>query len=98
VEFFEEADRLREVVTRLTDLYEQQRSDPWSVSDAPEPFVEAQLKGIVGVRMPIRRIEGKRKMSQNRPLEDRRGVAEGLAASDNPVDQIVSRLIPIADK
>jgi transcriptional regulator len=48
--------------------------------------------------MPIRRIEGKRKMSQNRPLEDRRGVAEGLAASDNPVDQIVSRLIPVADK
>lgn len=96
VEFFEEADRLREVVTRLTDLYEQQRSDPWSVSDAPEPFVEAQLKGIVGLRMPIRRIEGKRKMSQNRPLEDRRGVAEGLAASDNPVDRIVSRLIPIS--
>ena len=76
VEFFEDADRLREVVSRLTQLYEQPRSDPWAVSDAPEPFVEAQLKGIVGVRMPIRRIEGKRKMSQNRPLEDRRGVAE----------------------
>src|SRR5690606_36508555 len=79
VEALEETDRLREVVTRRTNLDEQQRSAPWSVSDAPEPFVEAQLKGIVGVRLPIRRIGGKRKMSQNRPLEDRRGVAEGLA-------------------
>jgi len=48
VEFFEEADRLREVVTRLTDLYEQQRSDPWSVSDAPEPSCRPSSRASSG--------------------------------------------------
>jgi transcriptional regulator len=67
---------------------------PWSVTDAPEAFVKAQLKGIVGLRLPITRIEGKRKMSQNRNADDRDGVAEGLLASDEASDQVVSRLIP----
>lgn len=98
VEFFEDSDRLLQVVSRLTDLYEQPRSDPWSVSDAPDQFVRAQLKGIVGIRMPISRIEGKRKMSQNRSAEDRRGVAEGLAASNRNTDQVVSSLISVYDE
>jgi transcriptional regulator len=64
------------------------------VADAPEDFIRAQLRGIVGLRMPITRIEGKRKMSQNRSPEDRAGVAAGLAASDRPADQAVAALIP----
>jgi transcriptional regulator len=71
VEFFEDADRLLEVVTRLTNLHEQSRAKPWAVSDAPETFIKAQLRGIVGMRLPISRIEGKWKMSQNRSAEDR---------------------------
>ncbi len=98
VEFFEDADRLLQVVSHQTDLNEQKRSDPWAVSDAPDQFVQAQLKGIVGLRMPIRRIEGKRKMNQNRPLQDRRGVVEGLAASSHTFDQAVSRLISLSDE
>jgi len=98
VEFFEDTDRLLQIVSRLTELYEQPRSDPWSVSDAPDRFVQAQLKGIVGIRMPIRRIEGKRKMSQNRSAEDRRGVAEGLAASDRTMDQVVAGLISVHEE
>src|SRR3954468_24333339 len=81
VEFFEDPERLLDVVTRLTKLHEGPRADPWSVGDAPPDFVAAQLRGIVGLRMPITRIEGKRKMSQNRPEADRRGVAAGLAES-----------------
>jgi transcriptional regulator len=93
-EFFEDEDRLREAVTRLTNLHEGPRQEPWSVTDAPDPFIRSQLKGIVGVRMPVSRIEGKRKMSQNRPEADRVGVAEGLASSDRPSDRAVARLIP----
>ena len=44
--------------------------------------------------MPITRIEGSRKMSQNRSAQDRAGVAEGLAASDRMTDREVARLIP----
>ena len=94
VEFFDDADRLRDVVTRLTDRHESGRAAPWNVSDAPADFIRAQLRAIVGLRMPITRIEGKAKMSQNRSVEDRKGVADGLAASDDPQDRAVARLIP----
>jgi transcriptional regulator len=94
VEFFDDASRLRDVVTRLTNLHEASRSEPWAVSDAPEDFIKSQLRGIVGLRMPITRIDGKRKMSQNRSAEDRAGVVTGLAASDNVVDRAVADLIP----
>jgi transcriptional regulator len=95
VEFFEDADRLLAVVTRLTDLHESGRAEPWAVTDAPEPFIRSQLRGIVGVRLPIARIDGKRKMSQNRSVADRAGVAAGLAASDRPEERASSRLIPL---
>jgi transcriptional regulator len=94
VEFFEDADRLLDVVTRLTDLHEGARAEPWAVTDAPADFVRAQLRGIVGLRMPITRLEGKCKMSQNRSAEDRSRVAAGLAESERPTDQAVATLIP----
>lgn len=69
---------LRKQVDDLTRHNEAPRADPWQVSDAPEPFVAAQVKGIVGVEIPIARIEGKWKVSQNRPAIDQAGVVAGL--------------------
>lgn len=80
LEVFEDAERLRTVVARLSDRHEAGRADPWRVDDAPADFIAAQLKGIVGIRIPITRIEGKWKASQNRTPADRAGVAAGLAA------------------
>jgi transcriptional regulator len=94
VEFFDDPDRLLEIVTRLTNFQEGVRADPWAVSDAPADFVSAQLRGIVGLRLPISRIEGKRKMSQNRSAADRAGVIKGLAESERPGDRDVAPLIP----
>jgi len=94
VEFFDDADRLLAVVTRLTDLHEGTFAEPWAVTDAPADFIRAQLRGIVGLRMPIARLEGKRKMSQNRSRDDRLGVAAGLAGSERGTDQAVAALIP----
>lgn len=94
VEFFDDPDRLLDAVTWLTNLYERARAAPWSVSDAPAEFIAAQLRGIVGVRLPITRLEGKRKMSQNRNAADRSGVAAGLAESDRATDRAVADLIP----
>lgn len=68
------------LVTRLTDRFETEREQPWAVTDAPESFIAAQLRGIVGVELEITRIEGKRKLSQNRPEADHAGVVDGLAA------------------
>lgn len=93
-EFFEDPARLRDVVARLTARHEGGRATPWQLADAPEAFVRAQLRGIVGLRLPIARLEGKRKMSQNRDAADRAGVAAGLAASPDPADRAVAPLIP----
>lgn len=93
VEFFEDADRLYDVITRLTDLYERPRATSWAVTDAPADFIKAQLRGIVGLRMPISRIDAKRKMSQNRSEADRAGVAAGLAESDRQSDRHVATMV-----
>jgi transcriptional regulator len=71
---------LRRQLDDLTATQENRRTPPWAVADAPEPFVASQMKGIVGVEIPIVRIEGKWKVSQNRPEADRAGVESGLAS------------------
>ena len=78
----EDASWLKAQVSALTDGHEASRAQPWAVSDAPSAYIESQLKGIVGVEIAITAIEGKWKVSQNRPEADRRGVAAGLP--DNP--------------
>jgi transcriptional regulator len=78
VTFFEDAERLRSVVTELTRKHEGAFPAPWQVSDAPPVYIDAQLKAIVGFELPIVRLEGKQKFNQNRSAEDRQGVMEGL--------------------
>lgn len=94
IEFFDDADRLLDIVRRLTDLHEQSQKDRWAVADAPADFIQGQLKAIVGLRMPITRCDAKRKVSQNRNAADRAGVIDGLSRSDRPEDHIVAALIP----
>jgi transcriptional regulator len=98
VEFFEDSTRLLDVVTRLTNLHEGTRDEPWQVSDAPEAYIAGQLRGIVGLRIPITRIEGKSKMSQNRNAADRAGIVAGLSASDSAADRHVATLIPQSER
>lgn len=75
----EDAAWLRRQLDDLTLLREGRRPAPWQVGDAPDDFVAAQIRGIVGVEIPIGRIEGKWKVSQNRPEADRAGVYAGLS-------------------
>jgi transcriptional regulator len=91
VEFFDDPERLRDVVTRLTERQETPRAAPWAVTDAPADFIDVMLKGIVGFAMPIVRLDGKWKMSQNRPPADRSGVVDGLSADGR---EDVAALIP----
>jgi transcriptional regulator len=78
LEAFDDPALLLDVVTRLTNHHESPRAAPWAVSDAPADFVQGMLRGIVGIRLPIARLEGKVKMSQNRPAADQSGVIGGL--------------------
>lgn len=87
---FDDPERLRALVAAQTGRFEAGRPNPWSVDDAPEDYVRAQLKGIVGFEIAIDALEGKRKLSQNRTPTDRDGVVAGLAASDDPRDRAVA--------
>jgi transcriptional regulator len=69
---------LRQQIEDLTASRESRRTEPWAVGDAPEDFVAMQMRAIVGIEIPVSRIEGKWKMSQNRPEADRAGVIAGF--------------------
>lgn len=92
-EVFTDVDRLRTLVSALTDRHESGRSNPWKVDDAPTDYIDGMLKAIVGFALPIQRLEGKRKLSQNRNAADIAGVREGLAASPDVHDQALAHLM-----
>ena len=71
---------LLDIVSRLSERHEAGRSLMWTVSDAPDGFIDTLLRAIVGVRIPLDSLVGKFKLSQNRPAADRDGVRQGLIA------------------
>ncbi len=80
----DQAPWLHNLVSRLTGHHESPQSLPWAVSDAPDDFVQTMLRAIVGIEIPVSKLIGKWKMSQNRHEADRSGVARGLAAGGHP--------------
>ena len=87
VELIEEPERLLQIVSRLSDQHESGRERPWAVSDAPREYLDSMLRAIVGFALPIRRLEGKWKLGQNRSAADQQGVRDGLASSPSPRDR-----------
>jgi transcriptional regulator len=96
-EVMQDKDWLRAHVAALTAEQEATESQPWALSDAPESYVEAMLRGIVGFRFAFTRLQGKWKMSQNREPKDRAGVVQGLGqratGDDREIADIVARNI-----
>jgi transcriptional regulator len=80
-------------IRALTNRHEAPNADPWSVDQAPEPFIEQQLRGIVGVELVISRVEAKFKLSQNQPAANVEGVIEGLRRRDQGVDAAVAEAV-----
>ena len=74
----DDQDWLAQQIADLTVSQEGPREAPWAVTDAPPPFIQSQIKGIIGLEIEISEIHGKWKVSQNRPVADRVGVAQGL--------------------
>ncbi len=80
VSVYRDTARLRALVEALTDHMERHRDEPWSVADAPAAFVEHMVDQIVGVDLAVSAIEGKFKLGQNRPQDDRVSLSAGLEA------------------
>ncbi len=89
----EDVDWLLAHVTQLVDTHEAGEAVPWKVSDAPAEFIDKMLGGIVGVEIPIARITGKWKVSQNRSDLDKLGVVEGLTKRGNAESVQMSALV-----
>jgi transcriptional regulator len=85
-QIMDDTDWLATQINDLTAGHEQDRDAPWAVSDAPDDYIKSQIKGIVGVEIEILHIEGKWKVSQNRPQADRDGVTAGLIENSRSLD------------
>ncbi|MGV8842022.1 MAG: FMN-binding negative transcriptional regulator [Pseudomonas sp.] len=86
-ELIEDREGLLQLVSRLSAEHEAGRDRPWAVSDAPQDYIDNMLRAIVGFALPIQRLEGQWKLSQNRTNADRDGVREGLNASPAAADR-----------
>jgi transcriptional regulator len=84
----DDADWLLAQINAITAQHEGSREKPWAVNDAPADFIRSQLKGIIGIEIEIAEIEGKWKVSQNRPVADREGVAAGLDETGDQAEMI----------
>jgi transcriptional regulator len=77
----------------LTNRHEAASEIPWKIADAPAAFIKSMLNGIVGLELPIQRLEGKWKVSQNRTEKDRAAVQEGLSRLNTPESLVMKELI-----
>ena len=84
---------LRQHVSELTHRHEAGRAVPWHVSDAPSGYIDTLLGAIVGIEIPIARLVGKWKLSQNRALRDQLGVIAGLSETRDAKSQQMAQTV-----
>ena len=94
----DDAGWLRRHVAELTDRHEADRPSPWKVDDAPADYVEKLVGGIVGIEIPISRLTGKWKVSQNRSAEDRDGVVRGLREQGDTSSAAMAAEVELASR
>jgi transcriptional regulator len=78
VRLIEDEDWLRGLLNHLSDRHEAGSPAPWRMQDLPESYLKGMLKGIIGLDITVTRLEGKFKLSQNRPAADRPRVITAL--------------------
>lgn len=76
---------------RLVAAYEG--ADGWTMDSQPEDYIDGMLRGIIAFEMPVTRLEGKFKLSQNRPWEDQECVIKELSSSASPWDRALADIM-----
>lgn len=89
----EEPARVTALLARMVATYEAGRAEPWRFDSLTEDYVTAMIRAIVAFELPIERLEGKAKLSQNRPAEDQAGAIGGLEASADPLARATAALM-----
>jgi transcriptional regulator len=91
--FFHDAERIGELLARLTERFESPRPSPWQLTDAPDEFIEKMISGVVGFELEIESLVGKWKLSQNRSQSDQEGVREGLRREGGVAGKAIADLM-----
>jgi transcriptional regulator len=89
----EDAAWLRRFLRRLSERHEARNPEPWRMQDLPDAYLQGMLRGIIGLDITVTRLEGKYKLSQNRPAADRSGVIGALEAQSSADAAAVARLM-----
>lgn len=89
----QEPDWMLDMLNRLTDSQESRQASPWRVSDAPSGYIEKLVRGIVGIEIPIDRLEGKFKASQDEATPDRHGTVKGLQSNISDRSRAMAELV-----
>src|SRR5271163_774033 len=86
-------DWLNDLLRRLSERHEAREPAPWRMQDQPAPFLDGMLGGIIGFEIAVSRLEGKFKLSQNRPATDRPRIVAALEARDDAESHGIARLM-----
>jgi len=89
----QEPDWMLDMLNRLTDSQESRQASPWRVGDAPSGYIEKLARGIVGIEIPIDRLEGKLKASQDEATPDRYGTVKGLQSNNSNQSRAMAELV-----
>lgn len=89
----DDRDWLLAMLERLTQAQESARATPWRVADAPAAYIDRLLRAVVGIEIPIARLEGKHKLSQDEDMADRVGTVAGLMAEPRDEARTLARLV-----
>jgi transcriptional regulator len=84
---------LSDLVRRLSERHEAREPKAWDMQTLPEDYVRSMLKGIVGIEIAVSRLEGKFKLSQNRPAADRPRIIAALEQRGDPESHAVAQLM-----
>ncbi|AWX99235.1 transcriptional regulator [Marinomonas primoryensis] len=92
IEFIYEVEWKLALLEKLTNTHEQTQSAPWSMSDAPQEYIDRLQAAVVGVEIEVTDIQGKFKLSQNQSDENKSGVREGLTKTKHPMAQLIQKV------
>ena len=90
LQVFDDPERLRQLLARLTAAHESRQPQPWAMDDAPRAYIDSMLRAIVGFALPIQRLQGQWKLNQDHHAADRAGVHQVLSASPQAKDQALA--------
>jgi predicted FMN-binding regulatory protein PaiB len=85
--------RVREILDRTVRTFENGRPEPWSTARLTDDYIDNMARGIVAFELPIDRLEGKRKLGQNRPVRDVEGAVSALQAQGDPLGLAIAELM-----